>query len=249
MHFQNKLIAEYSELTNQYLDNLPVEKLEDFEALKEALKVITEPTQNHQVSPSLTGRITAIKEIIDQPEIYVQNSEHYGEFKSIIVQRVASKIQELDALSLDEKEKYITDQKKLKERAIQNQTIMNGRQEPAIGSEAHTISEEEWLQQQQARFQRQLPQNFVYTRAQGLEPLPIPTQEEIAQRESALTSRLEQLQRGNAPLTDLEIDSLNRELYEVERMQRRRANAIQEAFILVVGGVAPSGLNVRFDRF
>lgn len=154
MSLPTRLVADYAELANQYLDNIPVEEPEQFEVIKEALKAITEPAQNHHVPATLADRVTALKSIIEQPELYVQERRNDDEFKNIIIQRVAAKIQEIDTLSGAEKQKYIDDQKALREIALQNQATMASRQPPAVGSEARTVSETEWLQEQQRLFQQ-----------------------------------------------------------------------------------------------
>jgi hypothetical protein len=154
-----KLQADYAELAHQYLDNIPIEKEQDFEIIAEALKSITEPTVSHTVPQNLEGRIKTLKDIVDNPDLYVQDSQNYNQFTKIIIGRVAAKINEIQNLNPEEKQKYIADQKKVKEGAMANQEIMSGRQAPAPDSEAHVISEQQLLQEIESQFQQEPIQN------------------------------------------------------------------------------------------
>jgi hypothetical protein len=211
-----RLQADYAELALQYLDNIPVEKEQDFEIIAEALKSITEPTVSHTVPQNLAGRIKSLKEIIDNPDWYVQNSKLYDQFKEIIIGRVAAKINEVQNLSPEEKQKYIADQKKIKEVALANQEIMGTRRAPAPGSEAHVISEQQMLQEMQSQGQlQQEPMQIQNARANFLNRIQsnvdrlrerlnnLPSQEELARRMEELTNQLRGIQ--NLPAETIRI--------------------------------------------
>lgn len=58
-NLSNKLIAEYSELANQYLDEIPVENLQDFETIQVALSALLSEEksfQEEEFSPLIRGR-------------------------------------------------------------------------------------------------------------------------------------------------------------------------------------------------
>lgn len=155
MPISSKMRADYAELANHYLDNIPVEKPEDFEAILEALMAITEPTVEHQIRPSLQGRVTAIQEILQEPGMYVQSKEEHQEFKEIILQRVAGKIQELNALSRSDKERYIRDQKLLKINDFddqRNKALMEKAALPVEEASNHSLTTGEWLMQVRERY-------------------------------------------------------------------------------------------------
>lgn len=141
MTLSTKLIADYSELTNQFLDSIPIEKEEEFEVVKEALLSISKPYENHHVPDSLKDRIGGIKDVLANPDMYVQNEANYLQFKNIILQRVAAKIQEIDTLKPAGKITYIENLKKIRDRAFQDQASMATRKPPEKGSEAHVPDE------------------------------------------------------------------------------------------------------------
>jgi len=114
-----KIPTNFGKLANQYLENIPIEKVEDFEAVKEALKSLLEPHKNHPVAPSLKNRVEKLKNILNHPEQFVQKKDFKG-FRSFILQKVAAKIKEIEHLTPQSKEKYIAAQKKDKERAPSN---------------------------------------------------------------------------------------------------------------------------------
>jgi hypothetical protein len=153
-----KLIADYVELANKYLDQIPVEKTSDFEVITEALKTITENKPVSSLPETLKGRISEIKDIIDNPDIYVAKKENYQEFKNIILNRVAGKIKEFSLLKPEEKEAYIANQAMAGNQRQQNQNVMSQYKPPSEDSEKHTISEQQMLEEQQRQYQDEGPE-------------------------------------------------------------------------------------------
>lgn len=148
-----KLRAEYTELVNNYLDNIPAKKEEDFEVIKIALRTIIDPSLVQSELPDdLAGRVNEIKNLINEPELYVHDSNNFSAFKEIITSRVAAKIQEIEKLGPLERKKYIENQSSLRARAEENQEVMANSEAPDVDSEAHTISHAQWLQEIQAQF-------------------------------------------------------------------------------------------------
>ncbi len=225
-----KLQADYAELVHQYLDNLPAEKEQDFEVIVEALKSITEPTVSHTVPQNLEGRIKTIKEIVDNPDLYVQDNKYYDEFKTIIIQRVVAKINEIQNLSPADKEKYIADQKKLKETAMASQSVIKTHQPPAPGSEAHTISEQQMLQQMQLQFQQELLQTaqapLIPSEADRLRNRlnHLPSLAELEQRLAALNARIRDMINNSVVLTPWQMLEIQIETSELTSLQTRRQN-------------------------
>jgi vacuolar-type H+-ATPase subunit I/STV1 len=160
----------YIDLINQQLDKLPIEKEEDFDKVIEALKSILEPQEQHTISPPLVDRINRIKEFIAEPEIYEQ-----AQFKGIIFRRISEKIKEFSQLSFKEKQDYISDQNKIKQETDQKQAQLASKKAPELGSPAHVISEEELLQEAEARFNSEAQQAEaaqIYAQAQNAEVHP-----------------------------------------------------------------------------
>lgn len=180
-----KLVAGYVELANKYLDQIPVENTSDFAVIAEALKSITDSNPPHEVPNSLKDRITDLKDIIDNPDMYVQKKEHYEEFKNIILSRVAAKINELNQLTSTEQERAMDETIKKKTESKQNKDLMAKRKPPAPNSEAHTISEQEML----AELQRQFRSAGSYP--YGLRELREPLRRDIA------IERIRNIDHGN----------------------------------------------------
>ena len=140
-----RLIAYYVELTNHYLDRIPIENTNDFETLTGALKSILESQQPHTLPASLEGRISYIKALVDHPEMHVQNEQNYKEFKDIVLKRVAAKIKEFSQLTPQEKEQYIANQDNIRNQTPQNHREMAPYQ---LIPTAPTITDEDLLELQ-----------------------------------------------------------------------------------------------------
>lgn len=98
-----------------YLAKIPIQTLEDFEVVAEALKSLIEPKKSHNVPGNLKGRIAPIKEILDSLEVCaIPYQSNAG--KHLILQQVAGKIHSLSTLTKEEREKYLADQKLLREK-------------------------------------------------------------------------------------------------------------------------------------
>lgn len=153
MRLTSRLIADYTELANHQLDAIPIRTEEDFLAVREALLSITEPSEKHTVPDSLRDRVKSLQEMINSPELYVQDEENYPEFQNIMLLRIAAKIREIDTLTPHARSNYIQSQEGMREEASRNQTLMASRRAPLES----VISEREWLLQEQERFQREAP--------------------------------------------------------------------------------------------
>lgn len=149
-----KLQAEYADLVNQYLDHIPIASVNEFSTVADALGTITDPKTSRTVPNGLKERISSIQELLDQPELYVENKKDYAAYRKVILDRVAAKVRELSSMTLAEKERYMAEGHERKERTAHFQNITVSARPPAPNSEAHTISDEQWLAEEQARFNR-----------------------------------------------------------------------------------------------
>jgi hypothetical protein len=146
MTISTKLRAEYVELANQYLDPLPIGSVDQARMVATALRAISQPQHpsKPRLDSGLQGRVESIKELLDSPEAYAK-AEHVAAFRSIVRDRVASKIANLEALSQAECERIYSEQQRAREQAVANHAKMASRAPPAPGSEAHVVSEEKAL--------------------------------------------------------------------------------------------------------
>jgi len=142
MVFSSKLEADYAELANHYLDRIPIDNVECFAVVRKALSSIIHPNDGYQLSIELMDRVKGIKEIMDQPNLYVEDPCHDEIFKGIILARIAAKITEIDTLDSKNKEIYIEDQRQIKEKILQDAaTIATRRRIKAEGNAvAQTIA-------------------------------------------------------------------------------------------------------------
>jgi len=76
----------------------------------EALLSITEPRRNHHVSPSLQSGISSVKELLDNPDMYVQSPGGYDQFRGVILNCIQERINELQSLRSEEAQKLFEDQ-------------------------------------------------------------------------------------------------------------------------------------------
>lgn len=192
MPLTTKLVADYVELINAQLDSFPVQKIEDFKQIAEALKSITESNQPHTIPPSLQDRVKAIKDIIDYPEDYVEDLANYDEFKGIILGRVTKVVENFLTLSIEEKNRYIVELQERRSADRTNRAILQQHQAPAINSEAHVESDEEALVRLQREFQAEafrpairsnlgMPSLSPQPDRQFIRPMDLPTSNAIAE--------------------------------------------------------------------
>jgi len=89
-----------------------------------------------------------IKSILEEPESYVQDRANDNEYKHIIRDRITAKINEIQVLSKPQKQAYIQVQSDRLTQVRVNQATMSRRQAPAVGSEARTLTEQQWFEEQ-----------------------------------------------------------------------------------------------------
>lgn len=133
------LIADYTELANDILDNIPMLKLEDYKTVKTALKNLINNTQIQEALPEhIATKVTSLKEMIEDPSIFAEERFH-SDFRAIIIARMKEKREYLKILSPTEKENQIADFKRIQEKTAQNQEKMAKSTPPVKGTEGHTI--------------------------------------------------------------------------------------------------------------
>lgn len=158
MSLTSKLKADYIELINAQLDHIPIECVEEFDLIKEALSNICSPTAGYSVPEALRERIFNISDILNSPKDYVEFEENYAEYQKIIRGRIEKKVVELQSWSEEQKLAYIKTHQERRTAAAQYQEKIAGHQAPKPGSEAHTISEREMLLQSQRQFEEEARQ-------------------------------------------------------------------------------------------
>ncbi|WP_133136678.1 hypothetical protein [Legionella rowbothamii] len=126
MPFDNKLIADYTELINDELDNIAINTIEEYGLISSALQRLLPaesgiwnfllrklgnflfPTPAPTPLPKyIEERVSMVKYYLDSPEDYVALPENYAEYKQIIVQRIKAKISEFASLDAVQKDNYM----------------------------------------------------------------------------------------------------------------------------------------------
>jgi hypothetical protein len=138
---------------------VPILNADDANISMIALSNIVEnkPNQN-ELNPVLNHKIEALKEMLEQPDLYA-TPENSNAFKSVIIGRINKKINELKSLcnsSADnnpsELQTEIDRHKKHIEEVQESRTIFAEATPPAEGSDAHTISMQQFLTELNAQY-------------------------------------------------------------------------------------------------
>jgi hypothetical protein len=157
-NMSKKLYADYVELANQYLDNIQIKNEENLKHIKIALAILL-VHNDLEIENNLDDRIKSIKWMLDNPDLYASVGNH-GTFRKIIRSRIASKIEEIQSLTEEEIKKYIELQETSKKVAQKNQELLIQAKMPEINSEAHTISEQQFLEERQREFNEEIRQQI-----------------------------------------------------------------------------------------
>jgi hypothetical protein len=140
----NTLKAGYVELANTMLDQMPILSQDQFEIVRLALKHLLK-TNEIQVTPSgesstiLKERVASLKELLDEPGIYVEDPSNFLEFKDIIKDRIKAKSREIKALNYMQRQEYIECCRVAQEKIAANKVLFSKAEPPVPGSEAHVI--------------------------------------------------------------------------------------------------------------
>lgn len=125
MGLGTKLIADYVEMINAELDQIPVKRGEDFKLVAQELQQIIctslfssfkgaflskpKPTLSRQI----LDQIDYIRFCYNNPKEYVASSSDYSEYKNILKERITAKIKEFQDFNLEDKKAYIAFQKEI----------------------------------------------------------------------------------------------------------------------------------------
>lgn len=146
MSLSSQCRAEYAELINQQLDNIPIHSIEDFELVKQCLKEIIQADSEsllHHLPEKYQDRMLYIRGFLLSPEDYVEQNQNYNEYKQLITDRIFSKIGEIESFNITQKLSYIQNQVDIASTTLINQDIMKQAIAPKPGSLNHTLPDEE----------------------------------------------------------------------------------------------------------
>lgn len=152
MALSKKLKADYVELINEKLDHISIRMIEEFDLINEALMHVVTPQTDYLIPEAQREQIMDISDLLNSPEEYVASEDDYAEYQQIIRDRIHAKVLEFQSLSDAQKLAYMKALSERELKAIQFQQQIAGRQAPQPGSDAHTMTEEQWLAEQQAEF-------------------------------------------------------------------------------------------------
>ena len=155
MPLSSKLKADYVELINDRLDKIPIESIEEFNVVIQSLQNIISPVSGFRAHEKYRDRMFVINDYLKTPEDYVEFEDDFAEYQQIVQDRIAQKIAELQALNNAQKNAYIQSYREGQDIAAVNQQIMAERLPPEPGSDAHVLSEEEWLADMEDDFENE----------------------------------------------------------------------------------------------
>jgi len=147
MPFSTKLIADYVEMTNAVLDAARFDSGQQLDQLIQALKHVLNPLQPADVSEQFSGLVQALCQFLEEPELFVADPADYGAFKSLVCGRIDEKIKALSELSEADIKRLIKESDERRTQAAKNLAKMAACTPPKPGTEAHTVSVEEYLRQ------------------------------------------------------------------------------------------------------
>jgi hypothetical protein len=150
MAFSSKLKADYIELFNAALDSYPFHDLNEFQLLKDLLQDWID-NKELVIQETFHGFFETLDDYNHNPECYVQNKSDFKEFQDLLKARILAKIDEIGSMSYDEKQKIIEDKQLKQKEVAEFRNRIAQSEPPQPGTESHTISEEEWLLQEQLR--------------------------------------------------------------------------------------------------
>lgn len=145
--------ARYIEMIDDKINKIPINDEEDFEKIRCALEILLKEDRVEASSPELKERITSIKEMMDEPEGYIDET-HYDDFRAIFKFCLGKCVNHYATMHFEKKKEIVEERKKLVVQTRANQAILQKAEPPP--PESRTLSEEEWLLQEQQRFQSEI---------------------------------------------------------------------------------------------
>lgn len=146
MPLTTHLIAGYTENINHLLSKIPIEQVEDFDMIQQALQNLIAPNCEYlatfkKLPASTQEHIFCILEHLDYPEDYVKDAKDYKEYQDILEQRIYAQITEFGLFSDTKKQNYIDIQRSERATVMLNHAEMRKHQPPGRGEEAHVLPE------------------------------------------------------------------------------------------------------------
>jgi hypothetical protein len=126
MPLSNKLRADYVELINGELDRIQIQHDKEFDLVIQELQKIIEPpgfflalkgffssSPTPLLSEEIKGQLDYIRYLFNTPRDFVTLPADYAEYRQILTERIAAKIDELKTFKPADKERYIQFQKEI----------------------------------------------------------------------------------------------------------------------------------------
>jgi hypothetical protein len=133
MGLTTKLQADYVELINGELDNIPINDIKEFHLIAQELQnIITPPPlfsslrcffcptskKESLFSTAAQDQLDYIRFCLENPQSYVKLKDDYAEYKQILKDRISAKIAEFRGFSFAEKMSYIEFQEEKHKEAL-----------------------------------------------------------------------------------------------------------------------------------
>ena len=135
---------EYAQLADDFLKILPANNPEDLTRISEALKGILNDSEALALPDPLKGSVESIRDLLDPAMGYCQ-PEHYDRFKTIIMEKIAAKVNEIILMTQADKDLYVEKQREQREPVSEQHKKMSTETAPAEREERHTCSEFEMM--------------------------------------------------------------------------------------------------------
>src|SRR3990167_1496165 len=126
MAITDKLRYTYEDLANEFMDKIPVTQVEDFPVICKILQLILQNNlQQDDVPNSMRVQVQSIRDILDNPDMYVEKDD-YARFAEIIKSQIQERILWFDSegFTFEKRLLYIQRQQEGKRQAQEYQAIL-----------------------------------------------------------------------------------------------------------------------------
>ncbi len=144
----------YEDMFNDLFKNPPIENKRDIDIFVAALMALSQHAplpQELERRPALAEKVRSLQEIHDEPELYVP-SEYAKRFQQLFDREVGKKAEKLGRLSSEEKGLYLQELKEANTLRLRSQERMQTQAPPQPGTEAHSVSGEEYFRELQRTY-------------------------------------------------------------------------------------------------
>lgn len=145
----------YDSMMNDLLRSIQIESIDDFGLVENALQSIIDGLMNsapQTIPEKYQAKMLEINERLSSPELYVERRADDEEYRQLVKTNIASMIKWFHSLNESQKQEYIQRQQTERTQKAVNQQKMAESKPPQPGSDAHVLTEDEYL----AESQRQL---------------------------------------------------------------------------------------------